>query len=142
MNWDFTAAMPAELRTGIAPTLLEGRVSKRIAVEKLQMTRLLESLAQTSILQYPVHVKHTTEHVPDFQLASGNRRIAVELTRIKFQDVEHGRATQESKVKRALSVMSLFPKHGNPRKNPHIIKDAFGTPPMLFASSPEEDERV
>ena len=127
---------------GISPTLLRGKVARRIAIEKLQMTRLLESLAQTSILQYPVHVQHTTDLVPDFQLASDNRRIAVEVTRIKFQDVEHGRAIQDSTVRRTLSVLSLFPKQGRPRKSPRIIEDGFGKPAMLFPSSPEEDERV
>jgi hypothetical protein len=142
MNWDFTATTPTKLRLGIAPALLRGRVAKRIGSEKLQMTRLLETLARTSILQYPVHVKHTTECVPDFQLASGNRRISIEVTRVKFQDVEHGRAIQERGMQRPLSVTSLLPKPGGPRKKRDIIQDGFGMPTWLFPSSPEDDERV
>jgi hypothetical protein len=142
MNWDFTATTPTELRMGIAHALLRGRVAKRIGIEKLQMTRLLEALARTSILQYPVHMKHTTECVPDFQLASGNRRISIELTRVKFQDVEHGRAIQERGMKRTLSVTSLFPKPGGPRQKQDIIQDGFGMATWLFPSSPEDDERI
>jgi hypothetical protein len=142
MNWDFTAATPAELGKGIAPALLSEGGVKRVATEKLQMTRLLESLAQTSILQYPVGVKHTTQQVPDFQLASGDRRIAVELTRIKFQDVEHGRAIQGTEVKGTLSVSSLCPKPGGPRKRREVIEDGFGTPVMLFPISMDDEAGV
>jgi hypothetical protein len=113
-----------------------------VATEKLQMTRLLQALAETSILQYPVHVKHTTECVPDFQLVTGNRRISVELTRVKFQDVEHGRAVQERELKQTLTITRLFPKQERPRTKRDIINDGFGVPPWLFPSPPEENEQV
>jgi hypothetical protein len=106
------------------------------------MTHLLEALAQTSILQYPVHVRHTSEQVPDFQLIAGTRRISVELTRVKFQDVEHGRAIQEREVKRTLSITSLYPKSGGPRSKREIINEGFGVPVFLFPSSPENDEVI
>jgi len=142
MNHEFTASTPTELRTGIAPALLRGRVLKRIAIEKLQMTRLLEALARTSILQYPVQVKHTTELVPDFQLITGKRRVSVELTRVKFQDVEHGRALQERGLKRTLSISSLYPRHEGPRNKQDVIDDGFGVPTFVFPSLPEDDERL
>jgi hypothetical protein len=141
INPDFTASTSKELKAGIKPALLHGKVPKRVATEKLQMTRLLEVLAETQVIQYPLHVKHTTEFVPDFQLLSGGRRVSVELTRIKFQDIEHGRAIQQE-VKRTISVTRLFPKEGGPRRKQEIINDGYGLPVFLFPSCPDEEELI
>jgi len=136
------ANTPSDLAQGIAPAMLKGRVAKKVAFERVQMTRLLEALAQTSILQYPVQVKHTTDHVPDFRLALSGRGIGVELTRIKFQDIEHGRALQERGLTTTLVTSSLHPKESGPRKKQEIINDGFGIPPMVFPLSAEEEDRV
>jgi hypothetical protein len=106
------------------------------------MTRLLQSLALTSVLQYPLRVKHTTERVPDFQLVGANCRIAVELTRIKFQDVDHGRALQQRGEGGTLVVSNLYPRKDGPRKKRDVIEEGFNTPSMVFPSSRNEDERI
>ena len=140
MNLDFSAADPNDLSNGIDGALLNGRFAKRVAIERLQMARLLKCLARTTMLEYPLGIRHTTERVPDFQLFSGKKRIAVELTRIKFQDLEHGRALQAQGIKSTLSVSSLYPKSGGPRKKSAVIKDGFCMPAMIFPVSSEEQE--
>lgn len=142
MNLDFYAATPDDLSNGIDGALLSGRFIKKVAIERLQMARLLKSLAHSTMIDYPLGITHTTEYVPDFQLSSGKRRIAVELTRIKFQDLEHGRALQASQVQSTLSVSALYPKPEGPRKRSAVIRDGFGMPAMLFPSSPEDQVRV
>jgi hypothetical protein len=142
MNSDFSAATPDDLSNGIDGALLNGRFVKKVAIERLQMAHLLKSLAHSTLIEYPFAVTHTTEYIPDFQLSSGKRRIAVELTRIKFQDLEHARALQASQIKSTLSVSALYPKPGGPRKKLAVIKDGFGMPAMLFPFSPEEQEKA
>ena len=122
--------------------MLRGRVAKRVAIERVQMTRLLQSLARTSILQYPVFVKHTTDEVPDFRLSVGECRVGVELTKIGFQDVEHGRALQERGLRRTLSVSSLYPRREGPRRRADVVAEGFGLPAMVFPQSIEEEERA
>lgn len=59
------------------------------------MTRLLERLANTDILQYPISVLHTGGNaVPDFQLQAGLRRIAVETAKLTSQNWEHATSLQ------------------------------------------------
>jgi len=143
MNWDFEARTPEELSNGIKPALLNGKVrSKTLANEKIQMVHLLRGLAATSILQYPVCVRHTSDKIPDFQLMVGGRCIGAELTKIKFQDVEHGRALQVCGIRGTLSVSSLSPSVDGPRKKPEIIQDGFGMPAMIFPISADEEERI
>jgi hypothetical protein len=143
MIWDFEASTPEELANGIKPALLKGTVrSKTIANEKIQMVHLLRALVGTSVLQYPVRVRHTSDKIPDFQLTVAGRCIGVELTKIRFQDVEHGRALQERGMKGTLSVSSLSPNKDGPRKKSDIIKEGFGLPAMVFPISLEEEERI
>ena len=67
----------------------------RVAGELFQMAWLLESLARTDLLEYPFRASHTGENnVPDFQLVSGRRRIAVEMTKVTTQNLEHARSFQ------------------------------------------------
>ena len=40
--------------------------------EQVQMPRLLESLAKTETLSFPLSVRHTPQFVPDFQLLPAN----------------------------------------------------------------------
>jgi hypothetical protein len=145
MNWDFTAKTAAELATNIRPALVKGVLLGRVAFERLHMVRLLEALAGSSILQYPLSVKHTTEQVPDFQLALAGRLVSAELTRIEFQDIECGRALQQkSQARRTLAVTRLLPdpNRRKPRKQPAVTREGFGAPPMLFPSSVQEQEAI
>lgn len=106
------------------------------------MVHLLKALAGTSILLYPVRVRHTSDKVPDFQLAVGARRIGVELTRIGFQDVEHGRALQARGLKGTLRVSDLYPNGDGPRGKQAVTRDGFGAKQFVFPRSPEEEDRI
>lgn len=106
------------------------------------MAHLLEALAHTPILQYPIRVSHTSDQVPDFQLEVGGRRIAVELTRIAFQDVEHGRALQQKGVRRTLAVSSVYSQPTGPRKRTEVMQEGFGRPAMVIPLSPDEQHRI
>lgn len=142
MNCDLTFDTPDKLAREIGPALLPGKVAKSVAMEKMQMKHLLEALARTSIPQYPVRVRHTTDQVPDFQLLFRDRRIAAELTRIKFQDVEHGRALQEQGMKETLVISNLLPRQEGPRKKPVVVQEGFGPSQMLFSPSVAEEDDI
>lgn len=141
-NWDFTFPTHEQLEKEIAAALLNGKFAKRVAMERVQMTHLLKGLARSSVLDYPVRVRHTTELVPDFQLRCNNRRIAVELTRLKFQDVEHARAIQQRGLKTTLLVSGLYPDPSGPRKKRAVIDKGFGTKAFCFGLSVEEEEKA
>src|SRR5437899_6202827 len=107
MDRDFTATSPEELAK-IGDALFKARTQKHLD-EQVQMTRLLEALAETSILQFPLRVRHTGERdVPDFQLESCGHSIAVEVAKITVQDVEHARGLQRKGIKRTLTISSLY----------------------------------
>lgn len=141
-NWDFIANTPGELANGIGSALLKGKGARRVVIEKRMMTHLLEALACTSIPQYPVRVRHTTDNVPDFQLVFCERRIAVELMRIGFQDIAHGGAIHEQCKKGTFVPSQLYPSHDGPRKREEVIQEALENPPMLFSPSACEEDRI
>lgn len=106
------------------------------------MMHLLKALAGTPVVQYPIHVRHTSDKVPDFQLTMETRRVGVELTRIGFQDLEHGRALQASGLKGTLNASGLLPNGGRQRSRKDVIRDGFGVKPFVFPVSVEEEERI
>ena len=109
MNWQFTARSSAELAK-IGKALFNAS-KQNVLDEQVQMTRLLESLARTEILTYPVSINHTgINSVPDFQLESGPHRIAVEITKVAVPDVEHARSLQHKGLNRTLAISSLYRK--------------------------------
>jgi hypothetical protein len=124
--------------------MLKGALKKhdaqKIAFERRQMVHLLQALAQTPIPQYPVSVRHTSKCVPDYQITFGTRRIAVELTRIKFQDIEHGRALQP-RLKRSIAVSNLCPCKEGPRTRQNVIQDGFAPPPLVPPQSTGDQKR-
>lgn len=137
MKWDFTFDSPNELAK-IGKKLLKASKQKFLD-EQLQMTRLLESMSSTCIFQFPVRVRHTGEYgVPDFQIESGGRRIAIELAKITVQDVEHARGLQRNGLKRTLDISSLYRKKLQPRTKNEVIKEGFSTPTWVFGVSPDE----
>ena len=124
-------------------TVLFKAHKQNVLDEQVQMTRLLESLARTEILQYPVCITHTgITAVPDFQLESGTRHIAVEITKIALQDVEHASALQQKGLNRAMAISTLYRKKSRPRGKEEVIAEAFGTPAMLFPVSTQEHDQA
>ena len=88
MKWDFTAGSPEQLAK--VGRKLFTATKQKFLDEQLQMTRFLEAMSLSSMLEFPVQVRHTGENaVPDFQIESGERRIAIELAKITVQDMEH-----------------------------------------------------
>jgi hypothetical protein len=138
---DFEANTPDELAKNVRTALMTGCVTEIIARERQQMMHLLESLALTSILEYPLRVRHTSERVPDFQLVAGTRRIGVELTRVGFQDIEHARKLQQT-VKSTLMTSNLYPVPTGPRKKQEVIAKGFGIPQMVFPPTQSEEQEV
>ena len=107
------------------------------------MTRLIESLARTIVLRYPVSVRHTgINAVPDFQLATGARRIAVEITKVAVPDVEHARALQRKGMNRTLAISSLYRKEKKPRRKQQVIAEGFATPAFVFPVSLAEHDQI
>lgn len=141
MALDFSAHTPAEL-ANIRQSLFTA--SKQNALdEQVQMTRLLESLAHTQVLQYPTRVRHTGNNsVPDFQMESGTRLISVEITKIAIADVEHARALQHRGLNQTLAISSLYQKKDAPRRKQEVITEGFLTPSMSFPVSVEEHNRI
>jgi hypothetical protein len=93
MTWEFTANSPDELAQ--VRQSLPQRAKPTVAGELFPMRFLLEALAQTEVPAFPFIARHTGEHgVPDFQLVSGTRRIAVEIAKVTTQNLEHARAVQ------------------------------------------------
>ena len=142
MNCEIAANTEDELADGIGRVLCQGKMSKTAANERIQMMHLLRVLAGTSVMRYPIRVRHTSDKVPDFQLTTGGRRVGVELTRIGFQDLEHGRALQARGLKGTLSVSELYPTGGGPRGKRAVIRDGFGSKPFVFPRSVEEEGRI
>ena len=141
MNQEFAAHGPDELcKIGKA---LFNASKQNVLDEQVQMTRLLESLAKTEILQYPFTARHTgTDSVPDFQLKSGAHRIAVEITKIAVPDVEHARALQNKGINRTLALSSLYRKKSKPRLKEGVVAEGFGTPPLVFPVSIDEHDNI
>src|SRR5712664_1614622 len=107
MDWQFTAQSGAELAE--MGDVLFNASKQNVLDEQVQMTRLLESIARTQILQHPMSLSHTgISSVPDFQLESGARRIAVEITKVAVPDVEHARALQQKGLNQTLDISSLY----------------------------------
>jgi hypothetical protein len=137
MNWNFTANSPDELAK-IGHKLLNA-ARQSFLDEQWQMTRLLETMSLASIFEFPVRVRHTgVEGVPDFQVESGGRRIAIELTKIAVQDVEHARGLQRKGMRRTLGISSLYLKKSKPRTVDEVIKEGFSNQPFRFGVSPKE----
>ena len=141
MNWDFTAYSPDELAK-IDNKLLNASRQTFLA-QQWQMSRFLEVMSSSSIFQFPVRVRHTgTKGVPDFQVESGGRRVAIELAMISTQDLECGRALQRGRVKRAMDTTNLLRKKTKPRTEDEIFADAFAHPTRIFGLSAEERQKI
>jgi hypothetical protein len=137
MNWDFTANTPVELAS-IGHALFNA-TNQKFLDEQIQMTHLLEALASTSSVQFPVRVRHSGQDgVPDFQLEIDQHRIAAELAKIAVQAVEHARGLQKKGFNRTLSLSSLYRKGQRPRTKTEVITEAFLIPAMVFPVSPQE----
>ena len=114
MIWDFSANSPKELAT-IGTKLLRP-LRPTFRDEQWQMSRLLEALSSTSLFQFPLRVRHTGEKgVPDYQVESDGRQIAIELAKVTLQDVEHARGLQRRGINRTLGISSLYLKQSQPR---------------------------
>ena len=137
MNWDFTANSPDELAKVDSKLLNASRQS--LLDEQVQMSRLLEAISSVSIFEFPVRVRHTGANgVPDFQVESGRRRIAIELAKITLQDVEHARGLQREGLKQTLEISSLYLKKSRPRTRDEVNKEGFSKQPFKFGISPHE----
>jgi len=137
MTWDFIAKTAQELAE-IGEALLKARNQKDLD-EQVQMTRLLEAVAMTSILKFPVRVRHTgSSEVPDFQLESDAVQIAAELAKIAVQDVEHAHALQHKEVNRPLSISSLYRKQTKPRTKSEVIAESLLPQTLLYPVSIDE----
>ena len=91
--WEFTATTPDQLAK--VRQSLPRRQQPTVAGELFQMACLLESLANTDVIAYPLKARHTGENsVPDFQLESGPRRIAAEMAKVTTTNLEHARSLQ------------------------------------------------
>src|SRR5690349_6579800 len=94
MEWEFKASTPAEMAQ-VRQSLPETAPSK-VANELFQMAGLLENLASTTVLDFPVTaVHHGEKGVPDFRITSNGHAIGVELAMLAVADVEHARALQQ-----------------------------------------------
>ena len=144
MNWDFIANTPSELAK-IGNLLIKARRSAFL-YEQWQMSRLIEAASSASIFEFPFHIRHTGEKgVPDFQIKSGERQIAVELAIISTQDLECARGLQKrtkGKIERAMDTSNLLRKKSLPRTVDEIIADAFAAPTWVFGMSYEEHEEI
>ena len=140
MNCDFAANTPDELAK-IGSKLVKARRSG-LRYEQWQMSRFLEAMS-SSIFKFPVCVRHTgVNGVPDFQIESDGRRIAIELAMISTQDLERGRGLQRGKVKCAMDTASLLRKKMKPRTEDEIIADAFARPTWKFGLPAEERQKI
>jgi len=141
-QWDFIANSPEELAK-VGNELLKAS-KQNFLDEQVQMSRFLESMSSSSIFQYPVRVQHTGEcEVPDFQIESGGRRIAIELAKITVPDLEHARALQRNGLKRTLNISSLYRRKQKPRTKNEIIKEGFLIQPLrLDGVSPAELHKI
>ena len=103
------------------------------------MSRLLEAMSVASIFEFPLKVRHTgVGGVPDFQVESGGRRIAIELAKIAVQDVEHVRGLQRKGLKQTSAISSLYRKKSKPRTKDEVFKEGFSNQPFRFGVSPQE----
>lgn len=140
-DWHFIANNSSELANignkllnASRPTLLD---------EQWQMSKLLTILSSASILKFQVRVRHIGEKaVPDFQIESDGRRIAIELAKVAVQDVEHARALQGKGLKRTLSISGLYRKRERPRTRTEVIKEGFSKQTWTFGVSVQELEKI
>src|SRR6185369_15149445 len=137
MNWNYIANSSVEL-ANIGHALFKATKQKFLD-EQVQMTRLLEALSSSTIVRFPVRVRHAGEDgVPDFRVEFGQRRIATELAKIAVQDVEHARGLQRKGFNRTLSLSGLYRKRLMPRTKDEVIAEAFLIPAMIFPVSRQE----
>lgn len=93
MAWEFEANDRAEIG-GIRKTWPNPK-SATVADELFQFFHLLEALAETDILEYPLRATHTGESgVPDLRLKLREREIAIEVAKVTTPNLEHARALQ------------------------------------------------
>ncbi len=131
MDWNFTANTPTEL-AHIGKALFNASKQKHLD-EQVQMTRLLEALSTSPVLQFPVRIRHTGENgTPDFQLESGGQRIGAEVSKIAVQDVEHARGLQGKEMKGTLAISTLYRMQSKPRTKDEVIAEGFLTPSFVF----------
>ncbi len=140
MKWDLTLNLPEELEN-IGDKLIKSRRSAPLH-EQWQMSRLLEAASSASIFEFPIQIRHTGEQdVPDFQIKSGERQIAVELAIISTQDLECARGLQKRKkrkIERAMNTTNLLRMKAKPRTEDEILADAFAIPARMHGLSIEE----
>ncbi len=136
MEWDYKAES-AKALSGIRHQLLKGPTQKALD-EQLQLTRLLESLAQHAILKYPVRVKHTHSARPDFQLLVGEQRISLEASKIASPNYGHAASLQHQGL-HAVLMDSEFLRPGQPRlPRKEVIQKGFIIPQMVYPPSAQE----
>jgi hypothetical protein len=140
-EWDFTADSSDELAKIGNKLVKASRPTFRN--EQWQMSRFLKAMSSSSIFRFPVRVRHTgIKGVPDFQVESDGRRIAIELSMISTQDLECGRALQRRRVKCAMDTTNLLREKSKPRTEDEIIAAAFAPPTWMFGLSAEEQQKI
>lgn len=138
MKWDFTAEC-SETLAAIGNSLLQGPTQKALD-EQLQLTRLLERLAQHIILQFPVRVKHTHTARPDFQLELGERRISIEASKITSLNFEHALSLQRRGCHSVLMTGEFLRTAQSRLRREEVIQKAFIIPQMPYLPSAQEDD--
>ena len=140
-QWNFIAKSPDELAK-IGDKLITATRQAHLN-EQWQMSRFLEAMSSSSIFRFPVRVRHIgVKGVPDFQVESDGRRIAIELAMISTQDLERGRALQRRRVKCAMDTTNLLREKAKPRTEDEIIADAFAPPTWIHGLSAEERQTI
>jgi hypothetical protein len=138
---DFIAHSAAEL-AAVGNALLNPKDQNTLD-EQLQMTRLLEALATTNLMEFPLSIKHTgPKAVPDFQLQAGQRRIGLEITKIAVAAVEHARALQRKGLARSIGISSLYREQPNRRTRREVLDEALLMSPFADPVSIEEYEQI
>jgi hypothetical protein len=110
---DFVAKSRQEL-LAIGTSLFKGPCQNCLD-EQIQMSYLLNALAGTSLVQFPVRVWQTHD-TPDFHMELAEHRIGVEVTKIASQDLEHGSALQKKGLNAVFMPPSLLKSKGKPLK--------------------------
>lgn len=90
---EYTAAASSDL-VSIGTALFQPRGNQNRLDEQVSMTRLLEIVALTHLLEFPARICHTPDAVPDFLIDTPDRRIGVETAKIANQNLEHARDLQ------------------------------------------------
>jgi hypothetical protein len=74
MNCEIAANTEDELADGIGRVLCQGKMSKTVANERIQMMHLLRALAGTSVMRYPIRVRHTSDRTHLFILVNARHQ--------------------------------------------------------------------